>query len=153
MKLRHLLLVLCLLVFASASGCVERKLLIRSDPPGAPAWVDEEPVGETPVTYDFEHYGGRRIRVGPVRDENGAVVRESMEQVKRIEAPWYETFPLGFFSEVVWPFTITDQRVVRCELQSAAEEEDQYGEEAARGVLEQGRSFREKAMSPAPGVE
>ena len=148
---------LCLVALAAVSlgvltGCVERKLLIRSEPSGAPAWLDEEPVGETPTTVEFYHYGARRIRVGPVRNEKGTVVRTDTEKVVVFEAPWYEVFPIGFFSEVIWPFQVTDRRVVEFALKRPAEKPSQTGEEAARQVLEDARQFREEALSPGAGT-
>ena len=60
-------LIVCALA-AAGCGHVERYIVVQTDPPGAPAWVDEEYVGLTPVTYEFQHYGRRRIRVGPIRE-------------------------------------------------------------------------------------
>ncbi len=31
-------------VLLAGAGCVERMMFIRSDPPGAPVWVDEQAV-------------------------------------------------------------------------------------------------------------
>ena len=62
---------LALLLIATATltlGCVERELLIRTEPAGAPVWVDEEYVGLSPIVYPFHHYGTRRLRVGPIRE-------------------------------------------------------------------------------------
>ena len=153
MSKRHLCLVaLAAIGLAVLTGCVERKMLIRSDPPGAPAWLDEEPVGETPTEVEFYHYGTRRVRVGPVRNEEDTVVHTEAERLLHMQAPWYEVFPIGFISEVIWPFQITDRRVVEFELEPAQEEAVDTDEKAAREALDKARSFREKALSPEAGT-
>ena len=53
----------------TVTGCVERKMYIRSEPGGAPVWLDETYAGVTPLEHPFVHYGVRRVRVGPLRDE------------------------------------------------------------------------------------
>lgn len=153
MNYRHLCLAALTAVgLAVMTGCVERKLLIRSEPSGAPAWVDEQPVGETPATVEFHHYGTRSVRVGPIRNEKGSVVRTETEELVQIEPPWYEVFPIGFFSEVIWPFQITDRRIVEFALESTREDGRATDEEAAKKVLKKARKFREKALSPAAGT-
>ena len=152
MNYRHLFLVsLAAVSLGLLTGCVERKLLIKTEPPGAPAWVDEERVGETPATVEFHHYGGRRIRVGPIRNEKGVVVRRDAERMVHLAAPWYEIFPVGFLTEVIWPFQVTDRRVVEFELETP-EDAAAEGEEDARRGLEEAREFREKALEPGAGT-
>jgi len=129
------------------TGCVERKLLVRSEPSGAPVTIDEEEVGNTPVEYEFSHYGTRRIRVGPVRDEKGAVAFAASEKMVPIEAPTYQKFPIGFFWEVLWPGTVVDKHPVEFTLEPPREE---YGEKAAKDVMKRAQDFRKKALSPAP---
>ena len=58
---RHLLL--AGIVVALATGCVQRRMTIRSNPPGALVYVDDYQIGSTPVSHDFVYYGTRKIRV------------------------------------------------------------------------------------------
>lgn len=44
-------------------GCIKRNLHIKSDPPGATAYFNEEEIGETPVDHDFMWYTYHRIRL------------------------------------------------------------------------------------------
>jgi hypothetical protein len=44
-----------------ASGCVERSLTIRSNPPGAAVYLHDQWVGETPYSFDPVWYGGYRV--------------------------------------------------------------------------------------------
>ena len=36
-----------------ASGCVHRRLTVRSNPPGAAVYVDNQEIGTTPVTANY----------------------------------------------------------------------------------------------------
>ena len=132
-------------------GCVERKMLIRSDPPGAPVWVDEQCVGDTPLEYPFAHYGARRVRVGPVRDADGNVEYTEKERVALIEAPWYETFPLDFFFEVVYPGRLTDVHDLGVfELEPVGADPERHGPERVQQVLDRAEEFRKRALSSVP---
>jgi hypothetical protein len=42
-----------LLLAVAATGCVQRRMTIRSDPPGALVYVDDYQIGTTPVSHDF----------------------------------------------------------------------------------------------------
>lgn len=141
---------LLILLVLLCSGCVERKLMIRSEPSGAQAWVDEEPVGKTPVEYSFAHYGRRRVRVGPLRDEKGLAQFLSTERIVELEGPWYETFPIDFFFEVLWPGTLVDRHEIELELKAASEQEQLYGVERARRIEQEAEEFRREALTPVP---
>lgn len=132
------------------AGCVERKMMIRSDPEGAPAWVDEEPVGTTPVEVPFEHYGRRRIRVGPITDEAGSVQYLEAERMLETVPPWYELFPLDFFSEVLWPGTLVDKHRIDVQLSAPEERFQLRGVDAAREVRDEAEKYRRKSLSAIP---
>ena len=132
------------------AGCVEKKMLIRSEPPGAPVWVDEAPVGTTPVDYRFEHYGRRRIRIGPIRDASDKATHLMTERVVEIEPPWYEKFPVDFFYEVLWPGLIVDEHLVEMKLTPAAQQPTPTGQQRAKEVLGEAEQFRQKAMETIP---
>jgi hypothetical protein len=93
-----------------AGGCVERKVLIRSNPPGALVYVDEHEVGITPVAISPIYYGNRTIRL--VKD--GC---ETKTLIQPMPPPWYEVPPLDFFSENVVPGTLHDTRTLDFQLQ------------------------------------
>ena len=50
-----------LLLACSLSGCVSRRLTIRSDPPGALVELDGRRLGYTPVSVDFTYYATNEI--------------------------------------------------------------------------------------------
>ena len=87
------------------TGCVRRRLMVRSNPPGAMVYVDNQPVGTTPCATDFIYYGTREIRLIKPGYETLTVKQP-------IPAPWYEIPPLDFISENVFPQKIQDYRTV-----------------------------------------
>jgi len=93
------------LAIAAAAGCVQRRMTIRSNPPGALVYVDDYQIGTTPVSTDFVYYGTRKIRL--VKDGF-----ETLTVRQPFPIPWYEVFPLDFVTENLWPWEIRDERVV-----------------------------------------
>ncbi len=94
-----------LLVCAMSSGCVQRRILVRSNPPGAQVYIDNYEIGTTPCSTSFTYYGTREIRV--VKDGyETLVVRQPFP------TPWYQYVPIDFVTENLWPQEIRDERVV-----------------------------------------
>jgi hypothetical protein len=91
-------------------GCVQRRLTIRSNPPGALVYVDDYQVGTTPVSTDFVYYGTRKVRLV----KSGY---ETLSVLQPIPTPWYEYPGLDFISENLVPGEIRDERVVDYQLQ------------------------------------
>jgi hypothetical protein len=83
---------------------------IRSNPPGAFVYVDNYPIGTTPVSTNFTHYGPRSIRL--VKDGF-----ETQTVEERIAAPWYQIPPLDFISENLVPGEIRDHRTLSYQMQ------------------------------------
>lgn len=89
---------------ACLSGCVERRFVITTDPPGAIVLNEKhKPMGASPADEQFVYYGKYKFTV--IKD--GFQTQTIEEQVK---APWYEYFPFEFFSENLIPWTIRDVR-------------------------------------------
>ena len=97
--------VIVMLACLVAAGCVQRRMTIRSSPPGALAYVDDYQIGTTPVSTDFIYYGTRKIRL--VKDGY-----ETLTVRQPFPLPWYQVFPLDFVTENLWPAEIRDERVV-----------------------------------------
>ena len=102
-------LVVTALLCASQAGCVQRRLTIRSNPPGALVYVDDYEIGRTPVSTDFVYYGTRKIRL--VKDGF-----ETLTVLQPIPSPWYEIPPLDFVSENIVPSEIRDERALNFQL-------------------------------------
>ena len=98
---------------AAAVGCVQRRMTVRSNPPGALVYVDDYQIGTTPVSTDFIYYGTRKIRL--VKDGY-----ETLTVRQPFPIPWYEVFPLDFVTENLWPWEIRDERVVDLSMTPAA---------------------------------
>lgn len=101
--LRVLPLCLAALLVSSATGCVHRRMTVRSNPPGALVFVDNVEIGTTPVSTDFIYYGTRRIEL--VKDGY-----ETLVVHQKIPAPWFQWFPLDFVTENLVPADIRDER-------------------------------------------
>jgi hypothetical protein len=95
-----------------ASGCVERRFTVVSNPPGAMLLVDRREVGATPVTLptrDATYYGTREFML--IKDGyEPLLVRQP------VPAPCYGYFPIDFLAENVWPWSIVDERVFTYQL-------------------------------------
>ncbi len=94
---------------ACFSGCVERRMTVRSNPPGALLYVDDYLIGETPVSTNFTYYGTRKFRL--VKDGF-----ETLTVMQSIPAPWYEYTPIDFVAENFVPGEIRDQRTLDFQL-------------------------------------
>ena len=88
----------------AVGACVERKITVRSDPPGARVALDGRPIGVTPVTVRFEQYGGREFTLA----KKGHL---RLREIRRIEPPLYQRLGIDFFFEMVWPFPLVDEHV------------------------------------------
>ncbi|MGO9114122.1 MAG: PEGA domain-containing protein [Thermoguttaceae bacterium] len=137
----------------ASGGCVERRMIIRTNPPGALAYVDDNEVGLTPVAISPIYYGNRKIRL--VKD--GC---ETLTLIQSVPPPWYEIPPLDFFSETVVPGKIRDVRTFDYQLrpQGVVPQEDlltraenlRRGTQTVTGVAPPG--YRVNPPSPAPGT-
>lgn len=100
---------LLLLAIASSlicgSGCVRRRLTVRTAPAGATLYVDDQPIGETPVSTPFTYYGTRKIQI--VKDNY-----ETLTVKQVFNPPWYQYPVIDFVAENLWPWEIRDERVV-----------------------------------------
>ncbi|MGL6225227.1 MAG: PEGA domain-containing protein [Thermoguttaceae bacterium] len=101
---RSLLALLLLLgtLLAVSEGCVRRRITVRSDPPGAVAYLDNVELGKTPISRNFDFYGKRELRL--VKDGY-----ETHTELVALPAPWYEWAGIDFVSEILVPGVITNQ--------------------------------------------
>jgi len=101
---RHNSLIL-LAVSLSASlllgGCVERRLTINTEPQGALVILNDEEIGESPVTVNFNWYGDYWVRIS----KQGY---ETLDTHLELKGPWYDHFPFDFFAQIATPERIVD---------------------------------------------
>ena len=103
--MRSALLAAVLLVATTVAvcGCVQRRMTIRSDPPGALVYIDDHEIGTTPISTPFTYYGKRNIRLVKDRYQTLTVTQD-------VPPPWYQIFPLDFVCENLIPGEIRDHR-------------------------------------------
>ena len=89
----------CLLLL---SGCVHRSLTIRTEPPGAKVYVNDELKGDSPLTYDFTWYGWYRLTLR----KDGF---ERLDDRKLLRAPVHLWIPFDLFMELL-PLRVRDAR-------------------------------------------
>lgn len=90
-------------VVLTATGCVERRYTIRTDPPGAVVVVNGQEIGTTPVSKSFVYYGDRDIKIY----KDGFRTEQIIQPVG---APWWDNYFTEFFTENVIPVTFRDER-------------------------------------------
>lgn len=98
-----LLLLVCLTTLSA--GCVRRRMLVRTNPPGALVSIDNQQIGISPAATSFTYYGTREIRV-----EKDGFNTETLRH--RVTAPWYQWIGIDFIAETLWPSEIRDERVI-----------------------------------------
>jgi len=99
-SIRHLLGLLVLMCLTS--GCVERRLTIRTTPENALVTLNDEEIGTSPVTVSFLWYADYRVRVAKAG-------YNTLETHQELKAPWYDHFPFDFFAQVLTPKRIVDE--------------------------------------------
>ena len=85
----------------SLGGCVARTMTVITEPAGAEVFISDTDTGRSPVVVPFTFYGPREIEV----HRKGYA---SQRHVVELDTPWYQYFPMDFFVEVLWPFTVHD---------------------------------------------
>jgi hypothetical protein len=83
------------------SGCVERELTINTKPQGALVMLNDEEIGNSPVTVPFNWYGDYRLRIS----KSGF---ETLNTHRKLKGPWYDKFPFDFFAQILYPKRIVD---------------------------------------------
>ena len=102
----------CVLLVACCSGCIYRSLTIRTEPPGALVYVNDDLKGVSPVTYDFLWYGWHRVIL---RKEG----YERVEDRRLLRAPIHLWIPFDLAMELL-PFPVRDRRTWAYALTPAA---------------------------------
>ena len=124
------------------TGCVERRIVVTTEPPGALVYINDLEVGRTPLQTSFLYHGWYDVRVElegyePLRTEAEAA------------APLYEYPPIDLVAEAL-PMRI--RNVQRWHFVLAPLEEGVLPvEEAERLLAERARAMRaELAATPRP---
>ncbi len=115
---QRVLLTLTLLSVTLLSGCVRRRMTVRSNPPGARGYVDDRQIGITPFSTEFTYYGTRKIHL-----ERDGMKSATVE--RKFHAPWYQWPVVDFFAETLWPWEVRDEREVVVQMEPLAPSDPQ----------------------------
>ena len=91
-------LILVLIASFALPGCLQRRIRITTEPPGARVWVNDTEIGVTPAETDFLYYGVYDVRIEHPSFEPVMTEREA-------EAPFWEYPGLDLIAEAL-PVTI-----------------------------------------------
>ena len=133
--LRRVLASLVFLGIASLSGCVERRFVIETDPPGALVLMNGQPLGTTPVDGSFVYYGNYTFTL--IKDGY-----ETQHVNQRISSPWYEYPPFDFVSENLYPGKLEDVRRFRYSLAPATQVNPQQLLQQAEALRNRGQQIQ-----------
>jgi len=98
-----------LLVLILVPACVDRRINVTSEPPGARVWINDIEIGRTPVQTAFKFYGVYDVRL----ERDGY---EPIHESRKARAPLYEypgldlltgAIPLDWKSRTNWHFDLT----------------------------------------------
>ena len=125
-------LTLLALAALTQTGCVSRRLMVQSNPPGAMVLLEGKEVGYTPTGVDFTYYGTRELTL--IKDGY-----ETKTQLVPVRAPWYQWPVIEFFSDNFLPGRVTDRRSVQFEMEPKRMVPNQE-------LLNRGQSLRNEAQ-------
>ncbi len=101
--------ILCLVLLALACpGCLQRRIVVTSEPEGAVVWINDQEVGRTPVETGFTFYGVYDVRL---RKEG----YEPVSEPRKAASPWWEypgpdliasALPITIRKTVRWHFAL-----------------------------------------------
>jgi len=107
---KQAVIALFFLLLVSQIGCVRRRLTVRSNPPGALVYIDDQYIGVTPVSTSYIYYGTRKIHL-----IKGGYETVTVKQ--NLLPPWYQYPVIDFFAENVYPFELRDERELNFNLE------------------------------------
>jgi len=127
-----------------AGGCVERALLVRTDPPGARVWVNGKDRGTTPVRVPYVYEGRFDVRVEKEGYESAAVEVTTPTRLDAVPGP-------DFFAEN-GPWRI--RRETPADIRLVPLRRTPYAKEELEAIKRRGEDFRAKARAAAtePGT-
>lgn len=125
-----LLAVVCVMATMVLSGCVERKLTINTEPQGALVVLNDEEIGQSPVTVSFNWYGDYNVRIS----KEGY---QTLKTHRELKGPWYDKFPYDFFAQILSPKRIVDEYEWSFKLSTKTEPDKKELIEAAQNLQQQ----------------
>jgi PEGA domain len=134
----------CVALSASLlGGCVERRYVVTSDPPGAIVLRNYEQIGATPADDHFVYYGDYHFTL--IKDGY-----QTLQVDQEIRAPWYEYIPLDFVSENLVPWRIIDVRRFHYRLEPLQQISPDELLNRGQALRNRGHSLATPAAPPGP---
>ena len=93
----------------TTDAAVRRRITIKTNPPGALVYIDDQEIGVTPVSTSFTYYGTRKIQIVKDGYETVTVLRE-------IKPPWYQIPGIDFVTENLMRREFRDERLLQFQL-------------------------------------
>ena len=124
-------------VLLSTTGCIQRRIRVTSEPPGAIVWLNDTEIGRTPTEAEFTFYGSYDVRL----ELDGY---EPIHQARYTRAPFHEypgpdliaeALPFKFDTLIEWHF----------ELEQVAERVEPP-EKVEADLLERAREMQRQAV-------
>ena len=147
---RTCLLMLSGILILVTPGCVERELVVESNPDGALVYMNDQEIGRTPIRRDFQWYGTYDV---VVRKDGYETLRT---RTPVIAPPWL-WMPFDLICQIL-PFRITDTQRVKYELKPASEAATDPARMIRRGrelqgKLESGEATVFKPLTTQPATQ
>ncbi|TVQ62193.1 MAG: PEGA domain-containing protein [Phycisphaerales bacterium] len=124
-----------LLAALSLAGCVDRRLVITSEPSGARVWVNDLEVGRTPTETAFKFHGVYDVRL-ELEDH------EPKWTSRKTRTPIYEYPPLDLLAEAL-PLRFRNHQKWHFELEPSLERA-QPRDELEADLLERAGELRDR---------
>jgi hypothetical protein len=134
-------LALALIVAGLQAGCVTRRVMITSEPPGAVVYRNGQPIGATPVEEPFIYYGHYQYRL--VKDGY-----QPLDLSPELVPPWFQYPGLDFIFENIVPLNFRDIQHVHGQLEPLLPVRPDDVKAAAENLRARGR-----AIQPPPEAQ
>lgn len=121
------------LALSGLTGCVSRRMTIRTNPSGALVEVDGKRLGTSPVSTDFTYYGTHEFTIS-------APGYETLTVQQKVRTPLYQYFPIDFFTNHFMPGRVTDRHDFSYTLQPSVVPIDEE-----QNLINRGRNFRSQS--------
>lgn len=126
---------LALLLVTAGTGCVSRRLMVQSNPPGALVLLEGKEVGYTPTAIDFTYYGTREITL--IKDGY-----ETLTVLQKVPTPWYQIPGIDFFSDNLLPYRVADRHSFSYSMNPLRQEDITPN----RGVVDRAQMLRSESQ-------
>lgn len=124
-----------LLLASAGTGCVSRRLMVQSNPPGALVLLEGKEVGYTPTAIDFTYYGTREITL--IKDGY-----ETLTVLQKVPTPWYQIPGVDFFSDNLLPYRVADRHSFSYSMNPLRQEDITPN----RGVVDRAQMLRSESQ-------